>query len=81
MLHSRSVFLLVELYLGANVVGHATTGIYKSFTNKFARARLPPVSARATNLRANLLTCCGRACWQVNQWVWTGASSGRAPRS
>ena len=44
MLHSRQIFLLVELYLGANVLGHAAMGIYKSFTNKFTRAYIcPPV--------------------------------------
>ena len=46
MLHSHQVFLLVELYLGANVLGHAAMGIYKSFTNKFTRAHKFPVLAR-----------------------------------
>ncbi len=41
MLHSRQIFLLVELYLGVNVLGHAAMGIYKSFTNKFTRAHYP----------------------------------------
>ena len=37
MLHRHKVFLLVELYLGAVMLGHAALGIYKSFTNRFTR--------------------------------------------
>ena len=37
MLHSQKVFLLIEVYLGVMVLGHAALGIYKSFTNRFTR--------------------------------------------
>ena len=48
-LHGQKVFLLVELYLGLNVAGHAVLGVYKSLTNKFSRARLPPLPPPAAS--------------------------------
>ena len=82
-LHGQKVFLLVELYLGLNVAGHAVLGVYKSLTNKFSRARPPPLPPPAARHQRHTR---GRAervapAPQARIWGWTAAGSAPERRS
>ena len=82
-LHGQKIFLLVELYLGLNVAGHAVLGVYKSLTNKFSRARLPPLPPPAASHQRHTRGPVERVAPapQARIWGWTAAGSAPERRS